>query len=123
MGKTHCGRVLICLDGLKNVCFLNSYVSRSPLRRTVQSDLHIMILSYYIGMCVFHERQHDMTSVKHNVLEVSIFDGKNCVFFGLCVINLFFINFHLFPRAKALSSFNGGRGGLSPPPQNAFFFS
>ena len=71
-GKTHCGRVLICLDGLK-FFFFNSYVSRSPLPRTAQSALHIMLLSYYIGMCVFHERQRDMTSVKHNVLEVSIF--------------------------------------------------
>ena len=60
-GKAHCGRVK----------FLNFYVSRSPLRRTVQSDLHIMLLSYYIGMCVFHERQRDMTSVKHNVFLVS----------------------------------------------------
>ena len=29
-----------------------------------------MVLSYYIGMCVFHERQRDMTSVKHNVFLV-----------------------------------------------------
>ena len=42
-----------------------------PLRRTAQSALHIMLLSYYIGMCVFHEHQRDMTSVKHNVFLVS----------------------------------------------------
>ena len=66
---------------------LNSYLSRSPLRWTAQSALHIMLLSYYIGMCVFHERQRDMTSVKHNVFLVSgIKTGcltekreKNCV--------------------------------------------
>ena len=40
--------------------FLNYYVSRSPVRRTAQSTLHIMLLSYYIGMCVFHERQRDI---------------------------------------------------------------
>ena len=37
-----------------------SYVSRSPVRRTVQSTLHVMLLSYYIGMCVFHEHQRDI---------------------------------------------------------------
>ena len=58
-GKTKCGRVFICLDGY--FCFfLNSYVSWSPVRRTAQSALHIMLLSYYIGMCVFHERQRDI---------------------------------------------------------------
>ena len=40
--------------------FLNSYASRSPERRTAQSALHVMLLSYYIGMCVFHERQRDL---------------------------------------------------------------
>ena len=39
---------------------INSYVSWSPVRRTAQSALHVMLLSYYIGMCVFHERQHDI---------------------------------------------------------------
>ena len=34
----------------------NSYVSPSPVRRTAQSALHVMLLSYYIGMCVFHEQ-------------------------------------------------------------------
>ena len=55
-GKTKCGRVFICLDGYKK----NSYVSRSPIRRTAQSQsaLHVMLLPYYIGMCVFHE--HDI---------------------------------------------------------------
>ena len=33
--------------------FLNSYVSWSPVHRTAQSTLHVMLLSYYIGMCVF----------------------------------------------------------------------
>ena len=40
--------------------FFNSYVSQSPVRRTAQSALHVMLLSYYIGMCVFHERQRDI---------------------------------------------------------------
>ena len=40
--------------------FLNSYVSWSPIRRTAQSALHVMLLSYYIGMCIFHERQCDI---------------------------------------------------------------
>ena len=40
--------------------FFNSYVSRSPVRRTAQSALHVILLSYYIGMCVFHERQCDI---------------------------------------------------------------
>ena len=47
-----------------NFFFLNSYVSWSPVRRTaqsaLQSALHVMLLSYYIGMCVFHERQRDI---------------------------------------------------------------
>ena len=34
--------------------------SRSPVHRTAQSALHVMSLSYYIGMCVFHERQCDI---------------------------------------------------------------
>ena len=40
--------------------FLN--VSWSPVCRTAQSALHVMLLSYYIalGMCVFHERQCDI---------------------------------------------------------------
>ena len=38
----------------------NSYVSLSPVRRTAQSALHVMLLSYYAGMCVFHERQGDI---------------------------------------------------------------
>ena len=54
--------MLICLEALKEKN-VNSYVSRSALRRTAQSALHIM-LSYHIGMCVFHERQRDMTSVE-----------------------------------------------------------
>ena len=70
-----CGRVKHTVDGCLFVWTvkqkLNSYVSRSPLRWTAQSALHIMLLSYYIGMCVFHERQRDMTSVKHNVFLVS----------------------------------------------------
>ena len=36
------------------------YVSQSPVCRTAQSALHVMLLSYYIGMCVFHERQRDI---------------------------------------------------------------
>ena len=42
------------------IFFLNSCVSRSPVRRTAQSALHVMLLSYYIGMCEFHERQRDI---------------------------------------------------------------
>ena len=37
-----------------------NYVSRSAVRRTAQSALHVMLLSYYIGMCVFHECQRDI---------------------------------------------------------------
>ena len=67
-GKRKCGRVLICVDGSGRVnfffFFLNSYVSRSPVRRTaqiaLQSALHVMLLSYYIGICVFHERQRNI---------------------------------------------------------------
>ena len=33
-----------------------------PVRRTAQSALHVMLLSYYKGKCVFHERQHDICS-------------------------------------------------------------
>ena len=48
----------------KKVFFFHSYLSRSPVRRTaqsaLQSTLHVMSLSYYIGMCVFHERQRDI---------------------------------------------------------------
>ena len=41
--------------------FLNSGITvGSPVRRTTQSALHVMLLSYYIGMCVFHERQRDI---------------------------------------------------------------
>ena len=40
--------------------FLNSYLSRSPVRRTAQTALHVMLLLYYIGMCVFHEHQRDI---------------------------------------------------------------
>ena len=46
--------------GVKINVFLNSYVSRSPERRTAQNALHVMLLSYYIGMCVFHEHQRDI---------------------------------------------------------------
>ena len=31
-----------------------------PIRRAAQSALLVMLLSYYIGMCVFHERQRDI---------------------------------------------------------------
>ena len=51
-----------CVDGSGRV--KKTYVSRSPVRRTaesaLQSALHVMLLSYYIGMCVFHERQRDL---------------------------------------------------------------
>ena len=43
-GKTQCGRVILM----------------SQVRRTAQSASNIMLLSYYIGMCVFHERQRDI---------------------------------------------------------------
>ena len=59
-GKTKCGRVFICLDVGKKNFFLNSYGSRSPVRGTAQSALHVMLLPYYIGMCVFHERQREI---------------------------------------------------------------
>ena len=39
-------------------------ITLSPVRRTaqsaLQSALHVMLLSYYIGVCVFHERQRDI---------------------------------------------------------------
>ena len=46
----------------KNVILIycTVYVSRSPVRRTAQSALHVVLLSYYIDMCVFHERQRDI---------------------------------------------------------------
>ena len=47
---------LFVWKGKKNI----SYVSRSPVRRTAQNALHVMLLSYYIGMCVFHEHQRDI---------------------------------------------------------------
>ena len=50
----------VYLPGRVWTVFCNSYLSRSPQRRTAQSALHVMLLSYYIGMCVFHERQHDI---------------------------------------------------------------
>ena len=37
-----------------------SYLSRSPVCRTAQCALHVMLLSYCIGMWVFHERQCDI---------------------------------------------------------------
>ena len=60
--------MLICVDGSGRVnfffFFFNSYVSQSPVHRTAQSALqcalHVMLLSYYIGICVFHERQRDI---------------------------------------------------------------
>ena len=33
---------------------------QSPVRKTAQSALHVMLLSYYIGICVFPERQRDI---------------------------------------------------------------
>ena len=57
-GKTKCGRVLICVDGserVKKKMLILMY--QSPVRRTaqsvLQSALHVMLLSYYIGiMCI-----------------------------------------------------------------------
>ena len=50
--------------GKKKKLFFNSYVSQSPVCRTaqsaLQSALHVMLSSYYIGICVFHERQRDI---------------------------------------------------------------
>ena len=47
--------VFICLNGWRTgKKKLNSYLSRSQVLRTAQSALHVMLLSYYIGMCVFH---------------------------------------------------------------------
>ena len=72
------GRVKHNLDGCLFVCgrvrtgkkkkkffffffFFKFFVSGSPVHRTaqgaLQSALHVMLLSYYIGVCVFHERQ------------------------------------------------------------------
>ena len=52
--------------GKKKSFFFDSYinVSLSLVRRTaqnaLQSALHFVLLSSYIGMCVFHERQRDI---------------------------------------------------------------
>ena len=59
------GQVKQNVDGcLFFIFFIFYYVSRSPVLRTapsaLQSALHVMLLSYYIGMCVFHERQRDI---------------------------------------------------------------
>ena len=48
-----------CLDGKIKIFFF-FYASQSPVRRTAQSALHVMLLSYYIGICVFHEHQRDI---------------------------------------------------------------
>ena len=57
-GRVWTGKIFIFL------IFFNSYVSQSPVRRTAQSALQsaldVMLLSYYIGICVFHERQRDI---------------------------------------------------------------
>ena len=50
----------VYLSGWVKNNFFNSYASRSPVRSTAQSALHVMLLSYDIGMCVFHERQRDI---------------------------------------------------------------
>ena len=44
-GAYLCGRVW-----MGKFFFFNSYVSQSPVRRTAQSALHVMLLSYYIGI-------------------------------------------------------------------------
>ena len=46
----------------KKLIFLFLNVSWSPvrIRRTAQSALHVMLLSYYIGICVFRKRQCDI---------------------------------------------------------------
>ena len=55
------GRVKQNVDGCLFVWTgKHSYVLRSPVRRTAQSAFHVMLLSYYIGMCVFYERQRDI---------------------------------------------------------------
>ena len=60
-GAYLCGRVW---TGKFFIFFLNSYVSQSPVHRTaqsaLQSALHVMLLSYYISICVFHERRRDI---------------------------------------------------------------
>ena len=56
------GSPVICLDGQwtgKKKKF-KSYVSWSSVLRTAQTALDVMLLSYYIGICVFHERQCDI---------------------------------------------------------------
>ena len=54
-------RCLFVWTGKKQTLFFfNSYVSLSPVCRTAQSALQVMLLSYYIGICVFHERQPDI---------------------------------------------------------------
>ena len=52
-GKTKCGQVFICLDGWTKKKKINSYLSRSTARRTAQSALHVMLLSYYLGSVYF----------------------------------------------------------------------
>ena len=63
-GKTKCGQVLICVDGsgqVKRKKYIYFFLflcikAKFPVRRTaqsaLQSALHVMLLSYYIGMCI-----------------------------------------------------------------------
>ena len=48
--------IFLILMGKKKNFFFNSYVSRSPVRRTAQSALesalHVMLLSYYRHVCI-----------------------------------------------------------------------
>ena len=46
------------MDGYYYYFLILIHVSQSPVRRTAQSALHVMLLSYYRQMC--NERQHDI---------------------------------------------------------------
>ena len=55
-GKQNMDGCLFVWTGKKKKNFFNSYVSRSPVRRTAQSALesalHVMLLSYYRHVCI-----------------------------------------------------------------------
>ena len=57
--KQNGDRCLFVWTGKKNH-FFKFCILMSPVHRTAQSALQVMLLSYYIGMCVFHERQRDI---------------------------------------------------------------
>ena len=78
-GRAKQNVVLICVDGSGRVnfffFFLNSYVSQSPVGRTAQSTLqsalHVMLLSYYIGIYVYFMSVNATLAVAAHTRKVS----------------------------------------------------